>query len=202
MHLLYHAQTRGVFFSHVVLVGDGAGEYDIFRSYRNKNGFELHFVPDANSVECETVLRGIQPDIMAIKTGGTILEERIIEIPSVATINVHPSLLPNYRGIDAEYWALLHDDAVGSSAHVVDIGVDTGDLIAQRKLDEDSADSAGEIIEQNYYETTHQVMVDAILRYEDESAEPEPQDTTEGKQYFSMHEKLRDIVDELVQQKR
>jgi phosphoribosylglycinamide formyltransferase-1 len=58
-------------------------------------------------------------------------------------INVHPSLLPKYRGANAAAQALAAGDKMtGCTVHYVDAGVDTGEIIAQREVPVDPGDTA------------------------------------------------------------
>lgn len=61
-------------------------------------------------------------------------------------LNIHPSLLPKYKGKDALGQALAHHDTVlGVSIHYVDEGMDTGELIAQRSFEIDPAQDRSKI---------------------------------------------------------
>ena len=73
-----------------------------------------------------------------------ILPENIIEIPSKGVINLHASLLPKYRGAAPIQWALLNGDSeTGVTTFFIKKGVDTGDIILQRKIEIDVDDTAG-----------------------------------------------------------
>jgi len=200
IHLQYHAQTRGVKFSHVIISEPTLHRGKVLDSLRSKNNFELFYVPNINGDECKSVLKGIQPDILVIKTGETILRDRILDIPAVATLNAHPGLLPNYRGMDAVRWALLNGDDIGVSVHIVTADVDGGPIVVRRKMEIKPNETVEEIIERNYYRHHHQAMVDAILEFEAGDQNPEAQDQMLGKQYFKMHSKLRCILDDFIEQ--
>ena len=200
IHLQYHAQTRGVKFSHVIISEPDPESEDVLHSYSRKNDFELFFVPEINSDECATILEGVQPDILAIKVGETIIDERLLEIPSVATLNAHPSLLPNYRGKDAVRWTLLSGDDVGVSVHVVTSDVDGGPVVVRRRMETEPSEGVGDIIERNYYQHSHQAMVDAILEFKLDEQDLKPQKQIPDDQYFEMHPKLRRIVADSVEQ--
>lgn len=89
---------------------------------------------DVNGTECMEWIRRKNPDLIVILTFHCILKRRIFELPSIATVNVHPSLLPKYRGA-APITQVLKEGVreTGVSLHYVDEGIDTGTIIAQRK---------------------------------------------------------------------
>ena len=64
-----------------------------------------------------------------------LLPDEIIAIPKKGIINLHPSLLPKYRGPNPYFWTFYDDNEVsGSTVHFVDRGEDTGDIILQEKV--------------------------------------------------------------------
>ena len=78
------------------------------------------------------VLRSVQPDLVVIAGMGFLLHPEAIAVPRVATINVHPALLPAYRGAEPLFWQLF--DRVktsGVTVHVVDSWEDHGPILRQ-----------------------------------------------------------------------
>lgn len=75
-----------------------------------------------------------------------IFKEQLITLPSEGFINIHPSLLPKYRGPVPSMWALLNGDfETGVTLHNIDKGIDSGDIIAQKKVKIDSTISGFEL---------------------------------------------------------
>lgn len=73
---------------------------------------------------------------LLVSAGAPILRTPIIELTPLGVLNLHSSLLPRYRGTRAEFWQ-VHDDALdhaGLTVHFVDAGVDSGDIVLQRRL--------------------------------------------------------------------
>lgn len=65
-----------------------------------------------------------------------IFPKKILGIPEIGCINVHPSLLPDYRGPVPTAWAVMNGEKeTGVTIHVMDRGIDTGDILVQRKCD-------------------------------------------------------------------
>lgn len=82
------------------------------------------------------ILQSFQPDLMVSIRFGSILQPRAISVPSLGVINLHSGLLPDYRGVMATFWSLLHGRShYGYSIHdIVDAGIDTGPIIQRETL--------------------------------------------------------------------
>lgn len=80
-------------------------------------------------------LRKYDADIAVVAAFGQILPQSILDMPKYGCINVHASLLPKYRGAAPIQWAVINGDSVtGVTIQQMDIGVDTGDIIAIREV--------------------------------------------------------------------
>ena len=78
-------------------------------------------------------LSGYRPDLLVIYGFNWILPPEVFRLPRFGTINIHPGLLPRYRGPAPVHWAIRNGDPeIGVSIHRVDEGVDTGPILAQR----------------------------------------------------------------------
>ena len=77
-----------------------------------------------------TKLQMLHPDIIISCAYGVILPERVINIPKLACINIHASLLPKYRGANPIQRAIINGDSItGITIMNMDKGVDTGDML-------------------------------------------------------------------------
>jgi methionyl-tRNA formyltransferase len=93
-----------------------------------ENGVEIEKTASVNSVEFIKKLRTLKPDIIFVLSFGQILKKEILELPSIAPVNLHASLLPLYRGASPIAAALLNNDKVtGLTFMKMDEGLDTGD---------------------------------------------------------------------------
>ncbi len=88
-------------------------------------------------------LRVLQPDLIAVAAFGQILPKSILDLPRLGCLNVHTSLLPKYRGAAPIQAALLHGETeTGITIMQMDVGLDTGAILTQRKTpiaDDDNA---------------------------------------------------------------
>ena len=81
-------------------------------------------------------LREIAPDIMVTCAYGQILSQEILDIPKYGVINVHGSLLPEYRGSSPLQWSLINGEkTTGVTIMRTDIGMDTGDMLSRVAFD-------------------------------------------------------------------
>lgn len=89
-------------------------------------------------------LAGESFDLFALASYGKILPQAILDMPKRGALNVHPSLLPQYRGATPIQGALLSGDAfTGVSIMLMDAGMDTGDLVSQEPVLVDLDDDYG-----------------------------------------------------------
>ena len=78
----------------------------------------------------------MSPDVIIVADYKYLLPKEIIEFPSKGCINLHPSLLPKYRDRAPLNWAIINgENKVGLTAHIIDEGVDTGDIILQKTVE-------------------------------------------------------------------
>jgi methionyl-tRNA formyltransferase len=86
------------------------------------------------------VLRSYEPDLLICTAFPWRIPPEALEVPRIACVNGHPSLLPEYRGPTPFGWAIRSGETeIGMSYHVMDASFDTGNLLAQKAvpLDED-----------------------------------------------------------------
>ena len=100
--------------------------------------------------EDETVeqLRALQPDVLAVVAYGRILPQRVLDIPKLGCINIHASLLPQYRGSAPYQWAVLDGLAeTGVSAQYMAAKMDAGDVIGVAKTPIGENETAGQLLD-------------------------------------------------------
>ncbi len=91
-------------------------------------------------------LRALAPDLCVTAAFGQILSQEILDIPRFGTVNVHASLLPKYRGSSPVNWCLIKGETeTGVTTMMTDRGIDTGDVLLQRKTAVGPLETAGEL---------------------------------------------------------
>ena len=96
---------------------------------------KLITVPSVNSNECKTFIDTINPDIIIVN-GTRIISKRILNSTKAVFVNTHAGITPKYRGVHGAYWALASNDIenCGVTVHLVDTGIDTGDVLYQSNI--------------------------------------------------------------------
>lgn len=101
-------------------------------------------VNDPNFVQS---LQELLPDIIVVAAYGQILKRQLLALPPLGCVNVHASLLPSYRGADPIRWALLAGEKEsGVSLMLMDEGIDTGPLLAQRRIQVEECDTYSSLL--------------------------------------------------------
>ena len=107
------------------------------------------FQPE-NFREEETVeqLRALQPDVVAVVAYGRILPQKVLDVPAKGCVNIHASLLPQYRGSAPYQWAVLDGlKETGVSAQHMARQMDAGDVIDVAKTAIGENETAGELLD-------------------------------------------------------
>ena len=89
-------------------------------------------------------IRALAPDLIVVIAYGQILPRAILEIPKIACLNLHASLLPRWRGAAPIQAAIAAGDhETGMTVIYMDEGLDTGDILLQRKIDISPSETGG-----------------------------------------------------------
>jgi methionyl-tRNA formyltransferase len=121
-------------------------------------------------------LRELKPRLIVVAAYGQILRLPVLSIPPAGVLNVHPSLLPKYRGASPIVGALLAgEDQAGVTIMLMDEGMDTGPIIAQRVVDIAPEDTAGTLRER-LSEVGAELLVETVPRWLTGTVEARPQD--------------------------
>ena len=94
-------------------------------------GVPITTVTDVNQGSGFKSMKAFQPDLMVSIRFGSILRPTAIKVPRFGVLNLHSGLLPEYRGVMATFWSMLHQRSrYGYSIHdIIDEGIDTGPVI-------------------------------------------------------------------------
>jgi methionyl-tRNA formyltransferase len=100
-------------------------------------------------------IENLKPDLIVVCGYKYIIPHEIFNIPKFKTINIHPSYLPSYRGQHVINWAIVNgENETGVTIHFVDEGIDTGDIIVQKKVPIFFEDSASVLHDRIYREAS------------------------------------------------
>lgn len=113
---------------------------DIFNPSLEYSYIKSYHLPEINaksinSPEFRKQLLRLNPDIILVGSWGEKFEKETYNIPKIATINAHPSLLPKYRGPNPYFWNIKNqEDMSGVTFHLMADGYDTGAILAQEEV--------------------------------------------------------------------
>lgn len=80
-------------------------------------------------------MSALKPDLIISAGYWGILSQRLLEIPRIASVNFHGSLLPRHCGKHPVFWTLWHGDRkTGITVHHMDAGIDTGDIAYVKRV--------------------------------------------------------------------
>ena len=93
-------------------------------------------------------LRELTPDVVAVVAYGRILPQRVLDIPTKGCVNIHASLLPQYRGSAPYQWAVLDGlTETGVTAQHMALKMDAGDIIDVAKTPISPDETAGQLLD-------------------------------------------------------
>jgi len=96
--------------------------------------------------EFEAAVRSLRPEMIVTAAYGRILPPNILAVPPLGCLNIHASLLPAYRGAAPIQWCLIRgEQETGVTIMLMDEGMDTGDILLQRRLAIPDDIDAGEL---------------------------------------------------------
>ena len=125
-------------------------------------------------------VKRMSPDLIVVVAYGRMLTRDLLDIPPLGCINVHPSLLPKYRGAAPIQWAIVNgEERTGITIIKMDEGMDTGDILLAQEVEIGDNDTA-----QSLHDTLAQVGANLIIKAMDQlnsgTLRPIPQDHREA----------------------
>src|SRR3954468_13715645 len=123
-------------------------------------------------------IRDLAPDVIVVIAYGQILPRAVLEIPRVACLNLHASLLPRHRGAAPIQAAIVAGDReTGISVMYMDEGLDTGDVLLQKRI-EIAPNETGGSLHDRLGEIAPAALNDALTQLQSGSARRTPQDSS------------------------
>ena len=123
-------------------------------------------------------LAALNPDVTVVMAYGQILPRAVLEIPRIACLNLHASLLPRHRGAAPIQAAIVAGDhETGISVMYMDEGLDTGDVLLQNRI-EIAASETGGSLHDRLAEIAPGALKEALAQLENGTAPRIPQDSS------------------------
>src|SRR5215813_5627219 len=111
-------------------------------------GISVHQPEKVRAPEVQALVEQLAPDAIVIIAYGQIIPARLLPIPKHGWINVHGSLLPQYRGAAPINWAIVNGETkTGLKTMRIDAGMDTGEMLLKTEVDIAQEETAPELAE-------------------------------------------------------
>jgi methionyl-tRNA formyltransferase len=121
-------------------------------------------------------LKGLRPEAIIVFAYGKLIPKWLLELPRYGCLNIHASLLPKYRGAAPIQRAIMNGERVtGLTIMKMDEGLDTGDIILQKKIEILETDTSGTLAQKMANEAP-KLMLTALAGLEGRRLKPQPQD--------------------------
>ena len=172
----------------------GTGHREAVADYCRSAGIEVIEVGPLDSAEALRAIEALRPDV-AVHAGAGILRTAVLRIPRLGTLNAHMGILPHYRGMNVAEWSRLAGDVVGCTVHLIAEGIDTGDIICCRAVP--LTDIRGIAQLRAAVNEAQIALLGEAVRYTVATGTLPPrraQTADEGRQYFTMHPELRELL--------
>ncbi len=138
--------------------------------------------------EAMAQLQAWKPDLIVVAAFGQILKKDVLDLPRFGCVNVHASLLPRWRGAAPINAAILAgDEETGVTIMQMDVGLDTGPMLAKRSIRLNPDDTAGSVF-QALSTLGADLLLETLPDYMDGKIIPQPQ-PEEGATYAPMLKK-------------
>jgi len=144
--------------------------------------WDLPVIQPDSLKEAEVVaqLSGFRPDIIVVAAFGQILPQAVLDIPRYGCLNLHPSLLPRFRGASPVAAALLAgDESTGVSIMLMDSGLDTGPVLARKRVKISPQENTGSLTSR-LSRVAAKLLPEVLVSWTKGEITPQPQNETEA----------------------
>jgi hypothetical protein len=184
--------------------GDGSESTAVtdVAAFCQANGIPIFRVGSLSHPDAVASVKSLEPDVL-VHAGAGILRSELLATARLGTLNAHMGVLPRYRGMNVSEWAFLEGSSVGCTVHLVNAGIDTGDIVAIREIDTAPAHTIEEL--RNLVDASQIALLGEVLHFVvDTGCLPptRPQAADEGRQYFRMHPELKSVLESKLRRKR
>jgi len=141
-------------------------------------GLNVLELKNLKSDRANSKLKTLNPQLFVVFAYGKIIPQSVLDL--APTLNVHPSLLPKYRGPSPMQSAILNGETeTGISIMLLDAGMDSGPILSQEKLKLTDYETA-ETLEQRVCDVGPKLLLNAIQGYLDDAIKPVAQDDSQA----------------------
>lgn len=100
------------------------------------------------SEEALEIINNYDPDVIVVAAYGQIIPKTVLDAPKYGCVNIHGSLLPKYRGASPIQQSVLNGDKItGVTTMLMDVGIDTGDILLTKETEIGENETSGELFD-------------------------------------------------------
>ena len=139
------------------------GRPDPLSAKAEELGVPLVTVTSMKTDEIYETIKGMKPDIGVMAFVTLLVPERVLDTPTLGTIQYHPSLLPRHRGASAINWAIINgEDKTGLTIFWPDKGLDTGPILMQKEAAIGPDDTVGSVYFNHLFPDGVAAMIESV----------------------------------------
>ncbi len=151
------------------------------------------FQPRRIRLESAEELRALAPDVCVTAAFGQILSQELLDIPRLGTVNVHASLLPEFRGSSPIAWCIREGrEVTGVTTMLTDAGIDTGDILLSRECPILPEDTAGTLTDKLAV-IGAELLTETLRGLEEGWLKPVPQDESRMSYYPKLEKEMGEM---------
>ena len=142
----------------------------------SSRGIEVQQPDSLKVTSAVDLLASLTPELIVVAAFGQILPREVLALPKFGCVNVHPSLLPRYRGSSPIATAILQGDEVtGVTIMLMDSGLDSGPILSQKTVSISADDTTGSLAER-LAQAGAQLLVETLALWLEGKIKPQPQE--------------------------
>lgn len=136
-----------------------------YKALALKKNIPILHEKDINNIDFIKAISTMRPNLFVSILFNQIFQQSILSLPSLGTINVHPSMLPYYRGMSPTFWVLANGESkTGVTIHTIENReIDRGKIIAQKEIEIMPDDTEHTL----YWRCTNQAIVLLVKAFDD-----------------------------------
>ncbi len=167
--------------------------FKILKEITGRYNIEFLRTGNINSDVVIEKIREVKPGLIISAHLRKILKKEIFSLGAKGAVNIHPSLLPKYRGLSPQHQAIMHGDTeTGVTVHMIEDGVDTGDIVLQKKIVIEPGDYVIQL-QSKMLAIYKSIVVEAIALLENDSFQPMKQDLAALSYFGPLKKRDREI---------
>lgn len=147
------------------------------KSFAQSRGLQVFQPASLRTIEAQQELALLEPDLVVVAAYGKLLPQEVLELPPHGCLNIHPSLLPRFRGPSPVASAILdEEEPTGASIMLLDEGMDTGPVLAARELWGWTGSATAQQLTEKLFEVGADMMAEVLPGWFEGAIVPCPQD--------------------------